>query len=211
MHKAINPLTPSLDLSSFESAYLLMPVDVDKIQENDNVVLLDKDSNVLQVNGEKLLHVLSQSKTEESNPEVCLTVVPFVPYHTAHRYNTVPFNQPIFDYESITTLALKMVKFDSSKYPDLDVSGTMDLYQVTGLEASTLIRECAVTIDDIDHIVDGKLERFVMKVYNRSEIREVLSTDPYYAVYINVLATPYMVPYFQCLAEKGELFLDIRK
>ena len=212
MHKAVNPLTPSLDLSTFDSAYILMPIEVKDIQENDNVVLLDKESNIMQVNGEKLLHVLSAKKTEEDDPEVCLTVVPFVPYHTAHHPVLPPFNEPIMDYENISTLALTMVKFNQEDYPDLDVSTSTDLYKVTGIEVTQLIRECSVTVDDFDTVSDkNALKRFPLKVYYRSEIRQTLSTDPYYTVQVNVITTPYMVPYFQKLVEDGQLFYDVRK
>lgn len=211
MNSAVNPLTPSLDLSFFESAYVLLPVETKDIQENDNVVLLDKNSEILQVNGEKLLHVLSASHTNEEEPSTSLTVVPFIPYHTAHKPVQPPFNEPVMDYEKVTTVALKMVDFDPTAHPDWDVSTGTELSQIIGIEEVPLVREYQALLDDIDTIKDKTLTRFPLKVLYRSEPRRVLSEEgSYTSVYINLLTTPYQIPYFQELIKNGYLLYDWR-
>lgn len=210
MKKAVNALTPTLDLFSFDYAHVVLPVEPKDITPGMIVVLQDKEYNVLQVNGEKILQVANVSNPDNEN--ISLGVLPFTPYNVQKSPFPPPFTQQSQDYEKLVALCFTVEKADPSVITDPDHSLVpMELYKVTTVEPIELNSIYRPTIDDIDILTDGALNRLGIQVLYRSDVIMTGDLDPIYQVVIQVLSTPFMVDYLKLLSKDNFLYFDIRK
>lgn len=236
VNHVVNPLVPSLTLSEFTDAFKLLPVDPKDLKSGDVVALVDDKGSLVQIHGEKV-HIVSDMAVSD-NPEVTLSVIPFVPHVVQTPSVKPPFTEPVVNSEVYVTLTLGCTlvsvngepiieevveeeEVPGEELPTVRASGyiwqeeghaekaTQELYRVDELTRSELSDVYKPTVDDICvKGSDGQYYRIPLQVVNREHGTPTLGDHD---IKVTIPASKFTVGYLVELMNQAKLYIDIRK